>query len=164
MTETQRKGVRKSVVITLFVITLVLVISNVFVYVTLQSKINNLQNNMATLYDTVNSLNDIVNLNKVFMFVNHQTISQPASSYTLYTFSVDYAGYISVVVESSTTTNTYVRVIWSAYDVNYDERITVGASGEAVFPVLPCNNVQVRIGNENWLIGATETVSIGYHY
>jgi len=113
-----------------------------------------------------NNLSDIVNLVKSTVWVDDQTISQPAHSYTTWTpvFSASYAGYVSVWVQTSTTTNTYVQVIYSAYGVNYDQQITVGTGGTAVFPILPCLDIEIRVGNVNLLTGATETVTITYHY
>lgn len=116
------------------------------------------------LQNQVTDLNDTVNLAKSIVWVNDQTISQPAHSYTGWTFSANYAGYVSVWVQTSTTTNTYVRVIWSAYGINYDQQITVGTGGTAVFPILPCSDIEIRVGNVNLLTGATETVTITYYY
>jgi len=220
MTEVQKKGTGKGVVIALGVLVVILAVSTGYVYSSLQSQINalntdktNLQNQVSSLttdknnlqsefnslnttyqnyisthtytntqysslnttyqnYKTTHShtdseynlLNDIVNLDKSTVLVNSQTISQPANSYTYWTFSASYAGYISVNVESSTTTNTFVEVVYTSHGVNYDERITVGTSGTAAFPVLPSNNIQVRVGNTNLISGATETVTVTYHY
>ena len=111
-----------------------------------------------------NNLNDIVNLAKSTTWIDDHTISQPASSYTYWTFSANYIGYVSVQVHSSTTDNTYVRVIYSSHGVNYDNQITVGTSGTAVFPLLPSSNIEIRVGNSNWFNGATETVTITYYY
>jgi predicted PurR-regulated permease PerM len=109
--------------------------------------------------------NDIVNLAKSTVWVNSQTISQSASSYTYWTpaFSANDAGYVSVNVQSSTTTNTYVEVIWSADGISYSNTITVGTSGTAVFPVLP-STIEIEVGNTNLINGATETVTITYYY
>jgi len=123
----------------------------------LNSQITNLQNQ-------VNDLNSIINLEKSTVWVDDQTVSQPASSYTDWTVSASYAGYVSVRVQTSTTDNTYVRVIWSSHGVNYDHSITVGVSGTAVFPILPASSIEIRVGNSNWFSGATETVTITYHY
>jgi len=117
-----------------------------------------------SLQSKVDELVDIVGLRKSITWVQSRTVSQPSSEYTAWTFSADYAGYISVQVESSTTSNTYVRVLWSSYGVNYDETISVGSRGTATFPVLPTSKVEVRVGNSNWFSGATETVTITYHY
>ncbi|MGQ9642140.1 MAG: hypothetical protein ACUVUF_08530 [Candidatus Bathycorpusculaceae bacterium] len=126
--------------------------------------IASLNSRIANLQTQVNELNSIIDLEKSTVWVYDQTISQPVSSYTYWTFSASYAGYIVVTVHTSTTDKTYVRVIWSSYGVDYDESITVGASGTAVFPVLPASSIEVRVGNRNLLSGATEIVSITYHY
>jgi hypothetical protein len=111
------------------------------------------------------NLTNIVNLANSTTWVNNQTVSQGANSYTDWTpaFSASYAGYVSVNVLSSTTTNTYVEVIWSAYGIGFDNKTTVGTSGKAVFPVLPAS-VEIRVGNTNLTSGATETITITYYY
>jgi hypothetical protein len=109
-------------------------------------------------------LNDTVNLAKSIVWVDDQTVSQPANSYTYWTCSASYAGYVSVWVQTSTTTNTRVRVIYSSHGVDYDGEIGVGSSGTAVFPLLPSSNIEIRVGNHNLVSGATETVTITYHY
>jgi septal ring factor EnvC (AmiA/AmiB activator) len=129
----------------------------------LNSQISSLNAQVTSLTNQVNTLTAIINLAESTIWVNSQTISQPASSYTYWTVSASYAGYVSVTVESSTTTNTYVEVIWSAYGVSYDNTITVGTSGTAVFPVLPAS-IEIRVGNTNLINGATETVTITYYY
>jgi cell division protein FtsL len=130
------------------------------------SQISSLNSQGSSLQSQVDNLNGIVNLAKSTVWKNGETISQPASSYTHWTpaFSASYAGYVSVWVQTSTTTNTYVRVIYTAYGVNYDQQINVGTSGTAVFPLLPCSNIDIRVGNSNLMNGATETVTITYHY
>ena len=119
-----------------------------------------------SLQNQANDLNHIINLEKSTVWVDDQTISQPASSYTHWTptFSASYAGYVSVWVQTSTTTNTYVRVIYTAYGVNFDQQIGVGTGGTVVFPLLPCLSIEIRVGNSNLFSGATETVTITYHY
>jgi hypothetical protein len=57
----------------------------------------------------------------------------------------------------------YVEVIWSAYGINYDQRVSLSPGESAAFPVLP-TYVEVRVGNTNWFSGATQTVSIEYYY
>ena len=129
----------------------------------LNQEINSLQSNINALNQKINTLTNIVNLQEQTTLVDQQTISQPAGSYYYWNFQLQYAGYIVVYVYSSTTTNTYVEVVWSYNGINYDQSITVGASGNAAFPVLP-TTVQVRVGNTNIFNGATETVSIVYVY
>ena len=126
-------------------------------YVSLQDQVTSLQNQ-------VDDLTRTLNLEKTTTWVNDQTVSQVTNWYTSWTGSTNYAGYVSVNVQSSTTSNTYVRVIWSSYGVSYDKQIGVGSGGTAIFPVLPTSNVEIRVGNTNLLNGATETVTITYHY
>jgi len=119
-----------------------------------------------SLQNQANDLNRIINLEKSTVWVDDQTISQPASSYTYWksAFSASYAGYVSVYVQTSTTDKTYVRVIYSAYSVNFDQQIGVGTGGTVVFPLLPCSSIEIRVGNTNLINGATETVTITYYY
>jgi hypothetical protein len=98
--------------------------------------------------------------------VNSQTISQPAASYYTFTFSnISYAGYITVDVLSSTTSNTWVEiVVYSSNGISYSSgQIAVGYSGTVSYPVLP-GTIEVEIGNSNFFSGATETVTITYTY
>jgi len=127
--------------------------------------ITSLNSQIVSLTIQVSDLNDTVNFHKSAFWVMDHTISQSVHSYTYWTFSASYAGYVSVVVLSSTTTNTYVEVIWNAYGISYDSgQITVGTSGTAHFPILPSSSIEIRVGNTNLFNGATETVTIIYYY
>jgi hypothetical protein len=90
-------------------------------------------------------------------------------------WSINYAGVLKVDVQSSTTNNTYVRVTYSWYNpqfsvaiyswgIHYDNQIDVGTIGTASFPVLPTNDIEIRVGNTNSVGNATETVTITYYY
>jgi len=109
-------------------------------------------------------LAEIVDLAKSSVWADGITVSQPAGYYTYWNRTAHYAGYIRVHVQSSTTTNTYVRVIYSSFGVEYDDEMLVGVGGTAVFPVLPSSPIQVRVGNTNLVDGAAITVTITYHY
>jgi hypothetical protein len=95
-------------------------------------------------YDSLSSQNtslyNIVNLANSTVWVNDTTVTQTASNYTSWHFYGSYAGYVLVSVQTSTTNTTYVEVIYSAvysaYNINYDNTITVGTSGTVAFPVL----------------------------
>jgi len=128
--------------------------------------ISSLNSQVTSLQSQVNDLTSIVNLGESVVWVNDETVSQPAGSYTTWTpaFSASYAGYVTVQVFTSTTSNTYVRVIYSSHGVNYDNQIGVGTGGTAVFPILPTSSIDIRVGNSNWLNGATETVTVTYYY
>jgi cell division protein FtsB len=129
----------------------------------LQDQLEKLQNENSALKAQVQELQDIVSLRKSTTWVSYQTVSEPASSYVYWTFYANYPGYVVVTIHTSTTTNNYVEVIWSAYGINYDQRVSLSSGGSAAFPVLPAS-VEIRVGNTNWLSGATQTVSITYRY
>lgn len=129
----------------------------------LQTQIANLNSQISGLNSQINDLKSIVNLQKSESGISDQTVNQPANSYTSWKISASNAGYFVVNVQSSTTTKTYVEVKYSAYGITYDNRVGVGSGGSASFPVLPAN-IEVDVGNTNLLNGATETVTITYHY
>ena len=117
-----------------------------------------------SLQNQVNDLTSNLKLEKSEVWVTSQTVSQLAGSYSSWTHSANYAGYVAVQVESSTTDKTYIEFLWNTPGIDYYKRIYVGVSGAGAFPVLPYSNLEVRVGNTNWLNGATETVTITYHY
>lgn len=132
---------------------------------TKNNTISSLNSQIYSLNSRVSDLTDTVNLHKYKIWVYDNTISQSASSYTSWSFWVSYAGYVLVNVESSTTNNTYVEVVYSSHYVSYDNKIVVGTNGIAAFPVLPSGtSIEIRVGNTNLLNGATETVRITYWY
>lgn len=115
------------------------------------------------LQNQVNDLSNSLNLGKSIVWISSQTVSSPYNSYYSWApLTVDYAGYVSVNVESSTSTNTYVHVIYSAHGVRYDNWITVGNSGTAVFPVLPTSSMGIYVGAH--YEASTVTVTITYYY
>jgi cell division protein FtsL len=189
MTEVEKKVVEKKVVsrnvaIALGIIVIILAVGLVGAIANYTSIISGKDNTIATqnseiadknstitsLNSQISSLSDTVNLAKSTIWVNALNISQSAGSYTNWTFSANYSGYVSVYVRSSTTSNTYVEVIWS-YAIPYcyclilyDNKIPVGTSGGVYFfPVLPAG-IEIIVGNTNLSNGATETVTITYYY
>jgi len=130
----------------------------------LQSEISNLQ---SQLLDTQKQLSDANNINGLHMtevWLKDKTVNQDRGAGMWYQYTADYAGYITVNIQSSTTSNQYVQVTWTSNGIDYSNKITVGNLGTAVFPVLPSNDVKVTIGNTNLLNGATATVTITYTY
>jgi hypothetical protein len=112
-------------------------------------------------------LNDTLNLKKSTIWVDNQTVSQSAGDYTSWTLSPSYAGYLEILLSSSTTPNTYVEVLVpSGYGIP-PQRINGAPWGGYIynnFPVLPLAPVEIRVGNTNTVANATETVTITYHY
>jgi outer membrane murein-binding lipoprotein Lpp len=84
------------------------------------------------------------------------------TSDAIYEGNIMYAGCVSVSVESTSNT-TYVQVVYSSYGVNYNQNMTVGTGGSAVFPVLP-GDITVAIGNTEPVDNVTGTASATYRY
>ena len=186
MSETKgTKIARKRAVIALGIICILLVAGLVLVlffgspvdyngYVSTHSHTDSDYNSLSTqntnLQNQVNDLTNTLYLDNSTIWVNDQTVNQTAMGYSYWTFSPSYAGYVSVNVLSSTSDLTYVRVIYSSLGVSYDNKTYVGSGGTAVFPVLPTNlvpmawGIQIGVGNSNLDYGATETVTVTYHY
>jgi hypothetical protein len=141
-----------------------LILSNGYTFMTLNDQVNTLTADKTSLQAQMTDLTEIVNLNKITTIVNNQTMGQAAGTYTSWPVSTQYAGYLKVIVHTSTSSNTYVQVTYNAYSVIYDETITVGAGGTAVFPLLPAENIEVRVGNTNPTNSATERITVTYHY
>ncbi|MEB3691193.1 MAG: phage scaffolding protein [Caldisphaeraceae archaeon] len=130
---------------------------------TYKGQVSQLESQISTYKGQVSQLESIVNLNLKENLVDHKTVNEQASSYAQWTFNANYAGYIVVTVQSSTTTKTYAEVIYNSYGTSFDEKVPIGSSGSAVFPVLP-GNIEIRVGNNNVFNGATQVVSITYYY
>jgi hypothetical protein len=118
---------------------------------------------IASLQSQVDSLGAIANLTVSTTWVNNQTVSQPAGSFTTWVESASYAGYVAITVSSSTS-STYANVNYSSYGVDYNVQTNVGTNGTAYFPVLPSSNITIAVGNELSTGSATETVTIVYYY
>ncbi len=92
---------------------------------------------------------------------------QNASESTLiyrYEYGLDYAGYVSVSVESTSNT-TYVQLLYAYKGVEFNQNVTVGESGTAYFPVLPAV-IEIWVGNTATYTGdlVNATVSAAYYY
>jgi hypothetical protein len=155
----ERKMVRRSVAIAVGIICIILAVGLVGAILNLQNQVNDLTNTL--------------NLGKSSVMVDNQIVSQSAGSYySWHLHGIGYAGYISVDVQSSTTNDTYVRIIYSAYGrmrfsygwINYDNQTSVGTGDTVNVPVLPYTVLEVRVGNSNLINGATEIVTITYYY
>lgn len=119
---------------------------------------------ISMLQNELSTANGINNLQDSTVWLNDFTVNQDRSAGMWYQYTASYAGYITATVLSSTTSNQYVQVTWTSNGIDYSNKITVGASGTAIFPVLPSSNVVVTFGNTNLLNGATATVSVTYTY
>jgi uncharacterized protein YoxC len=122
-----------------------------------------LETQISDLDSQISDLVNYLNLNASGTMVPSQAITQnPGANTTIWNDIVPYAGYVSVSVQSSSTT-TYVRMLYSSYGVNYDHTVTVGTSGTATFPVLP-GAVEIRVGNTDTVGSVNATVTATYYY
>jgi len=132
------------------------------------SQIADLQNDGEFDNSTIDRLTAIVNLTNSTIWADNESINQPAGNtsnpYTSWSYSVSYAGYVVVDILSSSTSNISVELEYSWNGVNYDNITNVGSAGSALFPVLPANNIAVRVINNDFSAGASETVTITYWY
>jgi hypothetical protein len=129
---------------------------------------NTMQTNYQNAQSQVDNLTSIANLNKQNTWENNLAVNEGADTYwqKAYVNFVNYAGYLVVSVDSSTASNTYVEVIYTYNLMTFDRTVDFSplGTGLAEFPVLPATEIDVRVGNSNLLMGASQTISIWYHY
>jgi hypothetical protein len=140
----------------------------------LENYVSSLNADITSLYAKITNLTSIINLGDSTVWVDDATVSQGASSYSTWTESASYDGYVSVLVFNSTVSSAWVEVIYSAYGVSFDQTQVISTVNNlnstfhpipsASFPLLPCSDITVGVGNGNTLGSANETVSIIYTY
>ena len=164
----EKKSVRRIVAIALGVVCIILVASLTGTIAIIDSRdktISSVQNENTILQSQVNELNSIVNLSKTDLWQWGANVSQPPASNSSWNFSAGYAGYLIVQVNPSqnSTNDIYVRVAWSYKDgvVDYDNTTN---GGLVTFPILPCPNVAITLGNSDTLKGLTGTIYMIYTY
>jgi hypothetical protein len=165
----EKKVVGRRVFIALEIVCIILLACLVGATSLYQWQINDKDNTITNLQNQLIDLTNIVDMDKYATWASDQTINQTVNSYNSWTEETNYAGFVAVQVLSSTTDKTYVEVIYSYYiinsnyGINYDQRIAVGSSGVATFPIEP-SYIEIRVGNSNLINGANETVTITYYY
>ena len=134
-------------------------------YASLQNQYQALNASYNSLQSSYNFLQSVANLQQTTTWVNAQTVSEGPSSDYSWSFVIYYAGYVTVTVSSSTTSKTWVEIYGiSSNGITYTSgQVSVGYSGTVSYPVLP-GTVDVYVGNNNLVNGATETVTITYTY
>jgi uncharacterized coiled-coil protein SlyX len=143
----------------------------------LNSQVSSLQANFEQVNSTISDYKDaieaynsqiayyrsILYLNESGYLFASQPLTQDANTSTVvYNSAIEYAGFVSVTVESSSNT-TYVQMIYASYGVNYDHNVTVGTSGTAAFPVLP-GEIVIGVGNTELVDNVNATVTALYRY
>ena len=174
-----RKGLdrRRELMIVLGVLVVALAIINIWSYMTMSTENANLRSELTNLNSThqayvdthshndsdVEELMEIIKLEKSEVLQENLTFIQNPDDEITFQYAKQYAGYLEVTVNSSSIT-TFVTVQYEAFDFNFDETQVIGRSGIAVFPLLPSEEIEVIIGNDNFLQDATITLRIIYHY
>jgi uncharacterized coiled-coil protein SlyX len=121
------------------------------------SEIDSLNSQIASYYS-------IIYLNESGYLFENETLTQNANTSTvIYTNIIEYAGYVCVDIEESSSNTTYVQLFYSFYEVNYDHNVTVGTTGTAAFPVLP-GQIEIIVGNTEPVDDVTVTATAFYYY
>ncbi len=127
------------------------------------SQISELNDQIATLNDQLESYYNIANMASSGLLISEQPVTQDANATTqVFNNEIYYAGY--VVIEATATANTtYAEVIYAYAGFNFDYSQEIGTVGSAVFPVLP-GALQINIGNTNQADPNTVNVTATYYY
>jgi uncharacterized coiled-coil protein SlyX len=135
----------------------------------LNSQILTLQNALASkdsqinwLNSTILSLYDYLYLNASTLLVYTSVDQDANSSTTVWNYMLQFAGYVTVYVQSSSNT-TYVTLSYSYNEVDYQNSVTVGTNGTAAFPVLPAL-VKIDVGNTDTISPVTTSIMAIYYY
>jgi hypothetical protein len=120
---------------------------------------------MAYLYD----LNNTLNLGKSTVWVNDETVTQAPGTYTTWTFSASYAGYVSIFVRDSglgvaCKVEAFYSTVVNGELVSYSHEDIVYQGSSAAFAVVPSPSITVGVGNGLFFNNNTETVTITYYY
>jgi hypothetical protein len=128
------------------------------------SQITDLNNTLQGYIVALQGYQNIVFLNASGFLANNQGLTiNPNANLTLWNDVLEYAGYVTVQVQSSSNT-TYAQVLYSTVSgVNFDQTVVLGTAGATAFPVLP-GQVEIRIGDTEPVDSVTATVTAVYHY
>lgn len=128
----------------------------------LEQELSSMNDTLTSAYENMYYYENLTRLQASRILIYQQQATIGNNTWVdAYNSVLEYAGYI-VVQATSTTNSTYVETLYSSYGVNFDQNVTLGMSGTAVFPVLP-GTVEVRIGNLDQT-SAVVTVTVSYHY
>jgi hypothetical protein len=152
-----------------------------------QSNTSDLESQVASLQNQVNSLNSIVSdyetqidsltyyndyyariiaLEEYAIVIDNITYQQDTDEITvLYDDEVYYAGYMEIQAESTSDT-TYLQVSYTYGNVDFDQTFNIGNKNTVYFPVLP-GTITITLGNTETNIDTETidtTVTITYIY
>jgi hypothetical protein len=131
----------------------------------LAQQVNTIADEVAAEYDPIISdYIDILGLRKSGSVIPDYELTQQTAgtSTAIWSDILEYPGYLKVDVESTSNT-TYARVTYEVHEFNFDQNITVGESGTAVFAVLPAQ-IALSVGNTEPVDSVNATVTAIYVY
>ncbi|MDR0797482.1 MAG: hypothetical protein LBE70_02010 [Nitrososphaerota archaeon] len=112
---------------------------------------------------------NIIDISKHEQIADKEIVYLRSNDAKKFVVDCEYAGYIFVRIDSSTTRYNYVNVDYtskagsSAHIVTYSHRENLSQGEWACFPVLP-GGVTIHVGNTEWYNDVTQTVTIEYWY
>jgi hypothetical protein len=125
---------------------------------------DNKDTQIAELNSQIDDLNSILNLEKNETVVKNFAVNQgPNSGSTVIERGFMYSGYL-LVSGTSTTDNAYVKLEYWFDGKLYSFNQTLGTSSELFFAIPKTEAAAIYAGNTNPVEGATETLTIIYHY
>jgi TolA-binding protein len=135
--------------------------------INLENQLEQANNAIASLrgnYDEViQSYLNIIYLQSSGLLISGADFSQNANqSAQVFLQPLEYAGFVRIDIESNSTT-TYAQVIYNSLGVNFNQKITIGESGSASFPVLP-GEIEILVGNEESNNSVSGIVTANYVY
>lgn len=158
-----RRSVATRIVLVIIAVGIIGVLFTSGIYVRYVDDHHHTDEDYVSLAEENSRFENLLLLREEAVWIDNRTISQAAGTYTSWTFPAFYAGYVGVLIHTSNASSIHVRLMYHSY-VDFDQEIVTIAGGGAQFPVLPAGQVQVQIGNNNTVNGATETVTIKYYY
>jgi hypothetical protein len=126
-------------------------------------QIASLNAQLSDLNDTVSTYYNIALMKSSGVLFSQTPVTQDANTSTqVFSDEIFYAGYVIIQATASANT-TYAEISYTAGGTSFDYSQVIGASGTAMFPVLP-STIQINIGNTNQTAANTATVSATYYY
>ncbi len=109
------------------------------------AQISALQLQTKTDQAEISDLQSIANLTNTTTLYSNFNIQLQKDYYENFTFSVNYAGYITTRVTNSNSSNTVVVMEWMSHGSTYVNGTLFATSGTVVYPVLPNSNTEVFV-------------------
>jgi hypothetical protein len=112
---------------------------------------------------------EIIDLSKCTKIADKEILYQRSGDSTKFVVNCDYAGYLFVRIDSSTSRNNYASVSYtskaggSPHIVTYEKQVYLAQGDWFCFPVLP-GGVTLHVGNTDYYSDVTQAVTIEYWY